>query len=604
MIQKITTLLCVLLISINVFAAKNKNGYLLLPQPKELELTGEITKAPVNEIKKLIELDTESISNPQGYEIEITSELITIKAATEQGLYYAKQTLRQLSDQTSGKSIDTMTIRDYPDFPVRGVMLDISRDKVPTMQTLFSLIEMLSSWKINHIQLYTEHTFAYKNHREVWKDASPMTADQIRILDSYCKQHFIDLVPNQNSFGHMERWLKHESYRHLAEAPDYVDTKWGKRRWHTLYPADPCSIALIEELYDELLPNFSSKYFNVGCDETIELGNGRSKELCEKIGTERVYLDFLLKISRLVEKHDKTMMFWADMIQHNPDIIKKLPSDAVAMIWGYDAKHPFGQYCKTVAYTGCDFYVCPGTSTWISLAGRTDNAFANLLSAAQNGLKYGAKGFVNTDWGDLGNFEPITTSYPAYAYGAAISWRLESNKDINIPEILDEFIFMDKAKIAGKTIYNLGNAYKVGNIIISNSSIAGRILLYEDWDLSKAPELTAEKLQDMKTYTNEVIANIDNSEMQCADAEYIKFELRHCADLINHACDLGIARLGAEDTKTVNIPLETRQALAKDIKRIIENHKTVWLRRNREGGLSDSLEYLQKQLALYESVAE
>src|SRR5207342_333696 len=109
---------------------------------------------------------------------------------------------------------------DWPDFAVRGVMLDISRDKVPTMATLYEMVNLFASLKINQLQLYTEHTFAYSQHEEVWRNASPMTAEEIQFLDQYCKQRFIELVPNQNSFGHMERWLKHEKYRHLAESPD------------------------------------------------------------------------------------------------------------------------------------------------------------------------------------------------------------------------------------------------------------------------------------------------------------------------------------------------------------------------------------------------
>jgi len=63
-------------------------------------------------------------------------------------------------------------------------MLDISRDKVPTMQTLRLLIDMLAEWKVNHVELYMEHTFAYHNHCDVWVADSPLTADEVRALDA------------------------------------------------------------------------------------------------------------------------------------------------------------------------------------------------------------------------------------------------------------------------------------------------------------------------------------------------------------------------------------------------------------------------------------
>src|SRR5439155_11282674 len=114
-------------------------------------------------------------------------------------------------------------------------------------------------------------------HEQVWRDASPMTAAEMKELDAYCKERFIELVPNQNSFGHMERWLKHDKYKPLAECPDGFMLPWGIHHegGFTLNPTDPKSFALIEDLFDQLLPNFTSKQFNIGCDETFDLGLGK-----------------------------------------------------------------------------------------------------------------------------------------------------------------------------------------------------------------------------------------------------------------------------------------------------------------------------------------
>ncbi len=147
-----------------------------------------------------------------------------------------KPYVRYLEQSIDGQ-IPCLKIRDWPDFPTRGVMLDISRDKVYQMQTLYTLVNQLASWKINQLQLYTEHTFAYQGHERVWLNASPMTPEEIQNLDQYCKEKFIELVPNQNSFGHMSRWLKHPEYQHLAETTEPFRTPWGKTwithsAWH------------------------------------------------------------------------------------------------------------------------------------------------------------------------------------------------------------------------------------------------------------------------------------------------------------------------------------------------------------------------------------
>jgi hexosaminidase len=181
--------------------------------------------------------------------------------ADEAGLFYGVQTLRQIVAQTGDHPLPCLEIEDWPDFPVRGVMLDISRDKVYRMETLLMLVDELSSWKINQLQLYTEHTFAYAGHEMVWGDASPIIPEEILILDRYCQERFIELVPNQNSLGHLSRWLKHPQYQHLAETTEPVATPWGGLQIepYSLSPVLPESLAFISSLYDQLLPNFSSK---------------------------------------------------------------------------------------------------------------------------------------------------------------------------------------------------------------------------------------------------------------------------------------------------------------------------------------------------------
>ena len=235
----------------------------------------------------------------EAYRLWIDKDGILIEAATAAGAFRGAVTLRQLARQAPAKgTLPCVHIEDWPDFTHRGLMLDISRCRVPVMAELFALADLLADLKLNQLQLYTEHTFAYQNHRAVWDGCSPLTAAEIRAFDDYCRQRHIELVPNQNAFGHLERWLCQEEYAHLAEAPDGFVTPWGERRDRpgTLNPLNPKSLRLVTELCDELLPNFRSRLFNVGCDETFDLGQGRSREECERRGVGRVYLEFLQKI--------------------------------------------------------------------------------------------------------------------------------------------------------------------------------------------------------------------------------------------------------------------------------------------------------------------
>ena len=563
--------------------------------------------APAGRAGLTIVLDAGS-SREQGYTLDIGETGIRLVAAGASGVFYGAMTLAQLLRQY-GAALPHLRIEDEPDFPARGVMLDISRDKVPTMKTLFDLVDLLASLKINQLQLYTEHTFAYQRHPAVWAGASPMTGEEILQLDAYCRARHIELVPNQNSFGHMRRWLTLDAYRPLAEAPRGCDTRWGRfDEPFTLCPGDPGSIQLIAELYEELLPHFTSRMLNVGCDETVDLGAGRSKAECDARGVGPVYLEFLLKIDALARRHGRTMQFWGDIIMEHPELVPQLPRDVIALEWGYETDHPFAEHGARFAGAGIPFYVCPGTSSWNSIGGRTANAMGNLLNAAENGLKHGAVGFLNTDWGDNGHHQPLPVSYLGYAYGAAVSWCVQSNGNTDIARSLSLHVLRDPTGKAGKLLADIGNVYTV---------FSRRTFNCTPYGFSVGHTLDA-----LKDHLKDIDVNADRQESRAAfreierleretarvrmdrpDAATIQRELSFALCLMRHgvrrralARDLaggGAAGRGQPSTA------ELRTDLRLELRALIAEHKRVWLARNRPGGLPDSVAVLERALRDY-----
>jgi hypothetical protein len=572
--------------------AESRYTQLIAEKPAELfaaacqsGLDWEITASPSvpkGELGLLIRLDLESGIDSQGYKLTIRPERIEIVASDPAGAFYGSCTLRQLIRQF-GKALPCLAIVDSPDFPERGVMLDISRDKVPTMETLRALVDMLAEWKINQFQLYTEHTFAYPGHREVWKDASPMTGEEIIELDAYCESKFIDLVPNQNSFGHMERWLKHDRYRPMAESPNGGETAWGYRDYpFSLCPIDRRSIPFVGKLFDDLLPHFSSKYFNVGCDETVDLGYGRSKKACKERGTGRVYLDFLLSIYREVTRHGRKMQFWWDIILHYPELVSELPKDVVALEWGYEANHPFAKHAKKIAESGLEFYVCPGTSSWNTLVGRTENAIVNITTAAKVGKKHGARGLLNTDWGDYGHWQPLSVAYLGYMVGAAASWNAGSNVRNNLVENLSLHAFGDPSSKTGRAFYDLGDLYRIFPKYTSNHNVQWKMLQASLDDPAAVDGLTPEQFKELAARTEEIASAAAGDEMAIPDAEIVREELRYLYDLMRLSTAAGLVRLGAPRPGS----------LENEIAQIKQSHNRVWLLRNRPGGMEDSLKHM------------
>jgi hexosaminidase len=570
----------------------------------EWEISASTAGDPA-QIGARLRVKSDATPHPQGYQLSIGEDGIIIESSTAAGVFYGVCTLSQILEQSKGE-LQHVGITDWPDFAVRGVMLDVTRDKVPTLETTLAVVEMLAGWKINQIQLYTEHTFAYQAHREVWEHASPFTGQDILKLDAFCRERFIELVPNQNSFGHMHRWLKLPRYQHLAETLGEFETPWNTTMTGPfgLAPEEPGSLELLRSLYDELLPHFTSNQFNVGCDETIDLGAGRTKAAVAERGVGRVYLDFIKKIYADLSARGKVMQFWGDIIIQYPDLIDELPKDAIALEWGYEANHPFAEHCPKFAASGLQFYVCPGTASWCSLAGRTENALGNLQNAAQNGRANGALGYLITDWGDRGHWQQLPVSFLGYAVGAAYSWDLDANAEIDVASVVSRFAFGDPSGTVGRVAYDLGNIY-TQLPYLHNSSVLFWLLQMTMADLRNPDDslarslvprftesLTDERLSAVEAAIEEAVAPLATATINRPDGEQIRREFAFTARLMRHACRRGRLVHGQPSA----------EALAEahsELSGLIEEYRELWLTRNRPGGLVDSVGRLERALADY-----
>lgn len=563
----------------------------------EYELVGG-TAVPLEQTACRLSVIPGSVAHEQGYELTIVNGRLDILANNPTGLFYGVQTAIQLLEQ-AGRTLPTLRLSDWPDFPNRGVMLDISRDKVPSMDTLYDLIDLLASWKINQLQLYTEHTFAYRRHPIVWQNASPITAEEIILLDGYCRDRHIELAPNQNTFGHMHRWLTHPPYAHLAEKIDGAQTPWNyyNPEPFSLSPAVPESIDLVRDLLDELLPNFRSRQVNIGGDETYDVGQGLSKALVEEKGKGRVYLDHLLKIYREVKSRGRTMQFWGDIIMEHPELVADLPHDVIALEWGYEAWHPFDEHGRLFAESGIPFYVCTGTSSWNTIGGRTNNAIGNLQNGAANGRQHGAIGYLITDWGDNGHWQPLPVSFLGYAVGAALSWADEANRTLDIPAALSQFAFRDEAGLMGQLAYDLGNIYEITQIPAFNGTCYAYSMLYDLANLA-TPENAAhiESLHAAVTAVDHILAQLEQTNSQRDDADLLIAEFTWAAQMIQHGCRRLIWALGK-----VNGPEDTalRQRLAAEAPDLITTYEAIWHGRNRPGGFAESVARMHKMQEIY-----
>lgn len=538
---------------------------------------GRITSVAINpeaQYRVNVRLD-KGLSN-DAYRLILSNRGCRIAASTTGGINCAFSTLAQL---ILNGQLRPLEIEDKPALAVRGYMLDISRDRVAARRTLLHILDALWLLKYNQFQLYTEHTFAFKDHEKVWHDASPLKAQDVAWIQDQCEARGIELVPNFNSLGHFGRWLCHEEYRNLSECPDGCTLPNGRVMPVGGTTLQPCTetLCFLDSLYAEFLPLFKSRQFNAGMDEPWELGLGRSKELCERVGKHRVYLDHLLAVATLAAARGKSLQFWADIVLEAPEFVAELPQGITGMIWGYEAGHPFETQCAAFEKAKVPFIVCPGTTGWNSIAGRWLNASTNIAEAARAAIAHGGNGILLTDWGDNGHHQPPCVSLPPLALCADAAWNGQTR--VKVEQAIDVLLLRDSSGIIGETLTALGSAAERHFVTrIHNTSPSWKMFFAKSDELKNI--LPPEDASQIPAFRGEIefrINKLHNAKPLAFGGELVVRELELAARMLDY---------GAYRTKAAHkLEAETTDTLA----RIADDFEELWLARSERGGLADSL---------------
>ncbi len=543
---------------------------------------------------------------PQGYRLRVGAAGIDVVAPDRAGLLNATATLRQwlaLHHHAPGAPIETLwglEVEDWPDFLDRGVMLDVSRDQVPTLATLERLVDLLASWKINQLQLYTEHTFAYAGHEEVWRGWSPLHAGRrARARRSMRRaRHRAGAEPEQL-----------RSPAPLAGAPSLSPARGvsrgrrarvERRAQGAVQPLphrsrQPRSCSTIST--SSSCPAFAAASSTSAWTRPSISGSAARDRRARRAGRGRVYLDFLRAIHERVAGWGRRMLFWGDIALEHPELLADLPGDALPLLWGYEADHPFAEQASKLAASGLEFYLCPGTSSWLSFGGRWSNALANLAAAATAGAEHGARGLLITDWGDRGHLQPLAVSLPPWLAGACFAWNADSARSpaaLPTAELLD--LWAAPGLGAGATMLALGDAHLGTGRALKNSTVPFHLLMGAGDPLTRRglDRLDPAALAATSDHVAELVSGI-RSPITDPRGLLVADELGWSGEAIRLGCDLGRARLehGAIDAAAL-LPAAVRGALTSRLDDLIARRRELWLKRSRPGGLADALGHLRR----------
>ncbi len=535
----------------------------------------------------------------QAYEVEVEKDKAVIGYSHEQGARYGLITLSQIL--MSPSEILCCSIWDEPDIPHRGFMMDISRGKVPTVATCKRLIRLLGMMQYNQLQLYIEgFSFYYPSFSQYCDRNASLTGEELEEINQYAMACGIELVPNQNSLGHMAPWLAKPEFASLAECEGGFQTQGVTLPPTTLDPSNQGSMQLIARMMDDLLIHFTSNQFHGGLDEPFELGQGKSKG--KDLG--KLFLHYLNQLNAQSKMRGRELMVWADSVHKYMAKESQLPKDVIYLEWGYEKEHPFQQRCSELRDKGCRFYVCPGTNSWLSFTGMTDNMMENIDQAIDAGCSCKAEGILLTDWGDCNHMQYLPISYPAIVYCGAGSWNSSHRlSETMLAQALNELVYQDQSSCMGQIALAAGNYYQLEEFqmpckTIAHSFYAGGIKSMEEFQpqiafLKVVMKLLTPKevyeaypmepIREESEAVNQVLAllhtleqKLKNTRMECEDASLIQEEYENAFHMVEYYTRCR----------------RTTEAGAGKIEEIIQQHQKLWRMRNKESGLQQGIQQL------------
>jgi len=376
----------------------------------------------------------------ESYTLDVSENSVKIVGGDDAGCFYGIGTLLQLIESADGETIPAVFIEDCPDMAHRGFYHDATRGRVPSVNGIKAMVDHLALLKINSLQLYVEHTFDFDEFKSsVRTQEDYLTADEIIEIDQYCYDNFIDFIPSLSTFGHLYELLMKKEYSHLCELENYVPEYhfWRERMLHhTIDPTNPESFEVICSLIDQYLPLFRSKYFNICCDETFDLANGRNKGK----NSAELYIAFVSKVAKHVTNAGKTVMMWGDIALEHPELLPQIPEGTILLNWGYNAD-PDVNRIKKVKDQNLPQIVCPGTNSWCVLIETLSISVPNITKMINSGFENAALGVLNTNWGDYGHPAHFECSLYGTTLSAALSWNVSSLIDAEFERVVSNVIY-------------------------------------------------------------------------------------------------------------------------------------------------------------------
>ncbi|MHA1715607.1 MAG: family 20 glycosylhydrolase [Promethearchaeota archaeon] len=374
----------------------------------------------------------------EGYKISTGDGTIELVAWTLRGLYYGLVTMMQVFSKVdaleceskgSGLAVPILDIVDYPSYPIRGLVDDISRGQRPTLDNLKKFIRILSLSKQNVHVLYIEDVYYFKSHPKIGENRGRLTDKDLMELQAYAKEWFITIIPGVEMLGHMENILLDPDYIKYAEFPGA----------HCLNITDPETKKFVRALLKDVASAFETSVFAPICDESSDFGLGKSKAYVESAGYGQALAEWYLFLVEELRKLGKDVVIFAhDIIIKYPEALKAVQkANVLIYYWKYVNKKKYKGMSKLTKRFKLDVIGGPAVFDWSRHYPYNEYAEVNMIEMGKDGLSRGARGLVTTKWGDFGNENFRDNIFYGLHINGQASW---SPRKSNVGQIKKAFL--------------------------------------------------------------------------------------------------------------------------------------------------------------------
>jgi len=426
---------------------------------------------------------TATMSN-EGYVLTWDNNTLFDIAATGAGVFYGVQTIKQLIQrQEDGVILSNATVRDWPAMRYRAQDDDLSRGPFPTLAYQKRQIRTFAAYKLNIYSPYFENNLQYASEPLPAPPGGAMSSEEVRELVAYARQYHVNVLPQQEAFGHLHHVLLYDLYSQLAEIPHGT----------VLSPAQAGSLQLIQRWSSEVADAFPSPFLHIGADETDDLGMGQTKEAVARNGLGRVYIDFVKEIHEALLPLHKRLLFWGDVAMNSPELVKELPKDLIAVPWQYsmpeNTAEGFGRWIKPFVDAGLETWVAPSAARGNRIDADDENNLRTIQAFVADGQKLGATGMFNTVWDDGGEglFEQ---DWYSVLFGAAACWQSGRSDISRFQRSYGQVFHGDSSGNIDQAMTELMQAHKV----LSGAGLSATNTLFWEDPWSPSGQLDAKKI--------------------------------------------------------------------------------------------------------------